>query len=155
MVQLIMEFRECLKIRIMWQPFLCTCDLGYSNCAMYLTLLQDHDGINLQLSVSHAGILVFQNSTRINLFSWAKIRKLCFKRKKFILKLHPDGSVNISSDYKFNVCSEICYDGQPASHYFSFCSLNPQFFSFEGVHTVKSSCSHSFPEFEQVVLCYD
>jgi len=56
--------------------------------------LQDHDGISLQLAVTHVGILVFQNTARINSFSWAKIRKLCFKRKKFVIKLHPDGVVS-------------------------------------------------------------
>jgi len=55
--------------------------------------MQDHDGIHLQLAVTHVGILVFQNTTKINSFSWAKIRKLCFKRKKFVIKLHPDGMV--------------------------------------------------------------
>lgn len=52
---------------------------------------QDHDGANLHLAVSHSGILVFQNYTKINSFSWAKIRKLCFKRKKFLVKLHSEG----------------------------------------------------------------
>ena len=55
--------------------------------------VQDHDGVHLQLAVSHVGIIVFQNIAKINLFSWAKIRKLCFKRKKFVIKLHPDGVV--------------------------------------------------------------
>jgi len=55
--------------------------------------VQDHDGIHLQLAVTHVGIIVFQNVTKINSFSWAKIRKLCFKRKKFVIKMHPDGVV--------------------------------------------------------------
>jgi len=55
--------------------------------------VQDHEGITLQLAVTHGGLVVFQNFTKINSFSWAKIRKLCFKRKKFIIKLHADGSV--------------------------------------------------------------
>lgn len=40
------------------------------------------------------GVLVFQNFTKINTFSWAKIRKLSFKRKKFLIKLHPEGYVS-------------------------------------------------------------
>ncbi|XP_059219695.1 FERM, ARHGEF and pleckstrin domain-containing protein 1 isoform X2 [Stomoxys calcitrans] len=51
----------------------------------------DHDGMPLNLSVAHMGIAVFQNLTRINTFSWAKIRKISFKRKRFLVKLHPEG----------------------------------------------------------------
>jgi hypothetical protein len=40
------------------------------------------------------GILVFQNYTKINTFSWAKIRKLSFRRKKFLVKLHPENDNN-------------------------------------------------------------
>jgi len=59
-------------------------------------LLQDHEGVALQLSVAHMGVLVFQNQTKINTFSWAKIRKLSFRRKKFLIKLHPEGCVSFS-----------------------------------------------------------
>ena len=41
------------------------------------------------------GVLVFQNYTKINTFSWAKIRKLSFKRKRFLTKLHPEGYVSV------------------------------------------------------------
>jgi hypothetical protein len=51
---------------------------------------RDHEGVQLNLAVAHMGILVFQNFTKINTFSWAKIRKLSFKRKKFLVKLHPE-----------------------------------------------------------------
>jgi FERM, RhoGEF and pleckstrin domain protein 2 len=51
---------------------------------------KDHEGVILNLAVAHMGILVFQNFTKINTFSWAKIRKLSFKRKKFLVKLHPE-----------------------------------------------------------------
>lgn len=51
---------------------------------------KDHEGVHLSLAVAHMGIVVFQNFTRINTFSWAKIRKLSFKRKKFLIKLHPE-----------------------------------------------------------------
>ena len=59
------------------------------------TLLQDHEGVPLNLAVAHLGVLVFQNCTKINTFSWAKIRKLSFKRKKFLIKLHPEGYVSL------------------------------------------------------------
>ena len=48
----------------------------------------------MNLSVAHMGVQVFQSMTRINTFSWAKIRKLSFKRKKFLIKLHPEGYVS-------------------------------------------------------------
>merc|ERR1719361_3202063 len=53
--------------------------------------VKDHEGVTLGLAVAHLGILVFQSSTKINTFSWAKVRKLSFKRKKFLIKLHPEG----------------------------------------------------------------
>ncbi|XP_063605248.1 FERM, ARHGEF and pleckstrin domain-containing protein 1-like isoform X3 [Penaeus indicus] len=52
---------------------------------------KDHEGVPLNLAVAHMGVLVFQNYTKINTFSWAKIRKLSFKRKRFLIKLHPEG----------------------------------------------------------------
>jgi FERM, RhoGEF and pleckstrin domain protein 2 len=57
---------------------------------------KDHEQVNLNLAVAHMGILVFQNITKINTFSWAKIRKLSFKRKKFLIKLQPEGYVRVS-----------------------------------------------------------
>lgn len=56
---------------------------------------KDHEGVPLNLAVAHMGISVFQGITRINTFSWAKIRKISFKRKKFLIKLHPEGHVRI------------------------------------------------------------
>ncbi|EDW34361.1 GL21623 [Drosophila persimilis] len=52
---------------------------------------KDVEGVPLNLAVAHMGITVFQNITRINTFSWAKIRKISFKRKRFLVKLHPEG----------------------------------------------------------------
>ena len=65
-----------------------------------MTLPQDHEGVPLNLAVAHLGVLVFQNCTKINTFSWAKIRKLSFKRKKFLIKLHPEGYVSIIRNCK-------------------------------------------------------
>ncbi|VDL87848.1 unnamed protein product [Schistocephalus solidus] len=54
---------------------------------------QGSDGMSLSLAVSHAGLLVFHETAKVNTFSWARIRKLSFKRKKFFIKLHPEGYV--------------------------------------------------------------
>uniref|UniRef100_A0A224X662 Moesin/ezrin/radixin homolog 1 n=1 Tax=Panstrongylus lignarius TaxID=156445 RepID=A0A224X662_9HEMI len=53
--------------------------------------VKDHEGVPLNLAVAHMGIVVFQNYTKIYTFSWAKVRKISFKRKRFLIKLHPDG----------------------------------------------------------------
>lgn len=62
---------------------------------------KDHEGISLHLAVAHVGIIVFQNYTKINSFSWAKIRKLCFQRKKYIIKLHTDGGAYNKNTVEF------------------------------------------------------
>ncbi|XP_051924543.1 FERM domain-containing protein 7 [Hippocampus zosterae] len=48
----------------------------------------DGEGARINLAVTHSGVLVFQGNAKINTFSWAKIRKLSFKRKHFLIKLH-------------------------------------------------------------------
>lgn len=55
---------------------------------------KDIEGVPLNLAVANMGIAVFQGITRINTFSWAKIRKISFKRKRFLVKLHPEGYVS-------------------------------------------------------------
>ncbi|KAM7301035.1 hypothetical protein ISCGN_016597 [Ixodes scapularis] len=73
-------------------------------CELYgirMTAAKDNDGLPLNLSVAHMGVIVFQNTTKINTFSWAKIRKLSFKRRKFLIKLHPEG---------YEVLSHTCRD---------------------------------------------
>ncbi|KAH6937983.1 hypothetical protein HPB50_006075 [Hyalomma asiaticum] len=63
-------------------------------CELYgvrLSPARDSEGLSLNLAVAHMGVMVFQGTTRINTFSWAKIRKLSFKRKRFLIKLHPEG----------------------------------------------------------------
>ena len=64
------------------------------NYNIVTSFIQDHEGVILSLAVAHLGILVFQQYTRINTFSWAKIRKLSFKRKRFLIKLHPETYVS-------------------------------------------------------------
>ncbi|XP_068599155.1 FERM, ARHGEF and pleckstrin domain-containing protein 2 [Brachionichthys hirsutus] len=50
----------------------------------------DREGTKIHLAVSHMGLQVFQGHTKINTFNWSKIRKLSFKRKRFLIKLHPE-----------------------------------------------------------------
>uniref|UniRef100_A0A5K3F785 FERM domain-containing protein n=1 Tax=Mesocestoides corti TaxID=53468 RepID=A0A5K3F785_MESCO len=50
---------------------------------------KDNGGILLNLGVTHAGLFLYQAKTKLNHFSWSKIRKLSFKRSKFLIKLHP------------------------------------------------------------------
>uniref|UniRef100_A0A671T1T3 FERM, ARHGEF and pleckstrin domain-containing protein 1 n=1 Tax=Sinocyclocheilus anshuiensis TaxID=1608454 RepID=A0A671T1T3_9TELE len=51
---------------------------------------KDREGTKLSLAVAHSGVLVFQGHTKINAFNWSKVRKLSFKRKRFLIKLRPD-----------------------------------------------------------------
>ncbi|XP_023281728.1 FERM, ARHGEF and pleckstrin domain-containing protein 2 isoform X3 [Seriola lalandi dorsalis] len=50
----------------------------------------DREGTKINLAVAHMGLQVFQGTTKINTFNWSKIRKLSFKRKRFLIKLHPE-----------------------------------------------------------------
>lgn len=38
--------------------------------------------------------LGFQCATKINTFNWSRVRKLSFKRKRFLIKLHPEVHVS-------------------------------------------------------------
>ncbi|EDO33626.1 predicted protein [Nematostella vectensis] len=51
---------------------------------------KDKDNVDLELAAANMGIIVFQSGSKINTLSWAKIRKLSFKRKRFLIKLHPE-----------------------------------------------------------------
>ncbi|XP_043984536.1 FERM, ARHGEF and pleckstrin domain-containing protein 2 isoform X2 [Gambusia affinis] len=50
----------------------------------------DREGTKINLTVAHMGLQVFQGNTKINTFNWSKIRKLSFKRKRFLIKLHQE-----------------------------------------------------------------
>lgn len=50
----------------------------------------DREDTKINLAVAHMGLQVFQGNTKINTFNWSKIRKLSFKRKRFLIKLHPE-----------------------------------------------------------------
>lgn len=58
----------------------------------------DREGTKINLAVSHMGLQVFQGNTKINTFNWSKIRKLSFKRKRFLIKLHPEVHVCINEE---------------------------------------------------------
>ncbi|CAL8124238.1 unnamed protein product [Orchesella dallaii] len=88
---------------------------------------RDEDGISLNLSVCHNGLLVFQNFTKINTFSWAKIRKLSFKRKRFILKLHPE----ISDGYYKDLVEFIFDSRNECKAYWKRCVEHHAFFRCE------------------------
>ncbi|XP_035495481.1 FERM, ARHGEF and pleckstrin domain-containing protein 1 isoform X1 [Scophthalmus maximus] len=70
---------------------------------------KDRDGTKLSLSVAHTGVLVFQGYTKINAFNWSKIRKLSFKRKRFLIKLRADPTQNAHHDtLEFAMASRDC-----------------------------------------------
>ncbi|XP_013883468.1 FERM, RhoGEF and pleckstrin domain-containing protein 2 isoform X2 [Austrofundulus limnaeus] len=50
----------------------------------------DREGTKINLAVAHMGLQVFQGNTKINTFNWSKIRKLSFKRKRFLIKLYTE-----------------------------------------------------------------
>ncbi|XP_057330953.1 uncharacterized protein LOC130671215 isoform X3 [Microplitis mediator] len=84
---------------------------------------KDHEGVPLNLAVAHMGIVVFQGYTKINTFSWAKIRKISFKRKRFLIKLHPEGY----GYYKDTV--EFFFDGRnECKNFWKKCVENHGFF---------------------------
>ncbi|KAM4611636.1 FERM domain-containing protein 7 [Polymixia lowei] len=70
-----------------------------------------HDGesMRINLAVTHSGVLVFQGNTKINTFSWAKIRKLSFKRKHFLIKLHDKVGPSCKDTVEFSMASrDVC-----------------------------------------------
>ncbi|XP_047210973.1 FERM, ARHGEF and pleckstrin domain-containing protein 1-like isoform X2 [Girardinichthys multiradiatus] len=70
---------------------------------------KDREGTKLSLTVAHTGVLVFQGYTKINAFNWSKIRKLSFKRKRFLIKLRADPTQNSHHDtLEFAMASRDC-----------------------------------------------
>ncbi|CAH1099390.1 unnamed protein product [Psylliodes chrysocephalus] len=89
---------------------------------------KDHENVPLNLAVAHMGIIVFQNYTKINTFSWAKIRKISFKRKRFLIKLHPEGY----GYYKDTV--EFFFEGRDeCKNFWKKCVENHGFFRLSAV----------------------
>uniref|UniRef100_A0A665T133 FERM, ARHGEF and pleckstrin domain-containing protein 1 n=1 Tax=Echeneis naucrates TaxID=173247 RepID=A0A665T133_ECHNA len=68
---------------------------------------KDREGTKLSLAVAHTGVLVFQGYTKINAFNWSKIRKLSFKRKRFLIKLRADPNAHHDT-LEFAMASRDC-----------------------------------------------
>ncbi|XP_023570931.1 FERM, ARHGEF and pleckstrin domain-containing protein 1 isoform X2 [Octodon degus] len=66
---------------------------------------KDREGTKINLAVANTGILVFQGFTKINAFNWAKVRKLSFKRKRFLIKLRPDVNSSYQDTLEFLMAS--------------------------------------------------
>lgn len=69
---------------------------------------KDREGTKLSLTVAHTGVLVFQGHTKINAFNWSKVRKLSFKRKRFLIKLRPDLNSSYQDTLEFLMPSRDC-----------------------------------------------
>ncbi|XP_049290239.1 tyrosine-protein phosphatase non-receptor type 4 isoform X1 [Anopheles funestus] len=67
--------------------------------------LQDSSGKELALGVSSLGLLVYQNGTRINTFSWSKVVKVSFKRKDFFIQLAREPSEHYDTLLGFSMGS--------------------------------------------------
>ncbi|CRL08683.1 CLUMA_CG021362, isoform A [Clunio marinus] len=65
----------------------------------------DSSGTEIQLGVSAIGLLVYQNSLRINTFSWSKMTKVSFKRKEFFIQLRREPSESYDTLLGFNMAS--------------------------------------------------
>lgn len=69
---------------------------------------KDREGTRLSLAVAHTGVLVFQGQNKINAFNWSKVRKLSFKRKRFLIKLRPDLNSSYQDTLEFLMASRDC-----------------------------------------------
>ncbi|XP_062998151.1 FERM domain-containing protein 7 [Elgaria multicarinata webbii] len=65
----------------------------------------DGEGTQITLAVTHMGVLVLRGNTKINTFNWSKIRKLSFKRKHFLIKLHANISALCKDTLEFTMAS--------------------------------------------------
>lgn len=51
--------------------------------------------------------ILIQGNTKINTFNWSKVRKLSFKRKRFLVKLHPEVCVSFTMIVGWSVLKKI------------------------------------------------
>ncbi|NXU50388.1 FRMD7 protein, partial [Turnix velox] len=65
----------------------------------------DGEGTHINLAVTHMGVLVLRGNMKINTFNWSKIRKLSFKRKHFLIKLHANISALCKDTLEFTMAS--------------------------------------------------
>ncbi|CAD5117044.1 DgyrCDS5868 [Dimorphilus gyrociliatus] len=61
---------------------------------LYTARVKDASQLEIQLGVTAAGLVVFQNNIKINTFAWSKIVKISFKRKQFFVKLRRDDAAD-------------------------------------------------------------
>jgi len=89
-------------------------ELNYLTCGKCLEMygvdlhnarLRDQSNLEIQLGVTSAGLVVFQNNIRINTFSWAKIIKISFKRKQFFIQLRREVNDNVENLIGFGMVS--------------------------------------------------
>lgn len=66
---------------------------------------KDSHGRSIQLGVTCIGLVVFQNSVKINTFSWSKIVKISFKRKQFFIQLRKELTESYDTLLGFNLAS--------------------------------------------------
>lgn len=52
-------------------------------------------------------IILIQGNTKINTFNWSKVRKLSFKRKRFLIKLHPEVCVSFATVTPLSVLKKL------------------------------------------------
>lgn len=64
---------------------------------------KDNTNKNIQLGVTHIGLVVFHNNIKINTFSWSKIMKISFKRKQFFIQLRREPSEDYDTLLGFNM----------------------------------------------------
>lgn len=64
---------------------------------------KDNANKDIELGVTHIGLVVFQNNIKINTFSWSKIMKISFKRKHFFIQLLREASENYDTLLGFNM----------------------------------------------------
>uniref|UniRef100_A0A8C6SQA7 FERM, ARHGEF and pleckstrin domain-containing protein 1 n=1 Tax=Neogobius melanostomus TaxID=47308 RepID=A0A8C6SQA7_9GOBI len=97
------------------QTALSTIGLSFTGVARRLEMYgirvhaaKDREGTRLSLAVAHTGVLVFQGQNKINAFNWSKVRKLSFKRKRFLIKLRPDLNSSYQDTLEFLMASRNC-----------------------------------------------
>nr|XP_023021973.1 tyrosine-protein phosphatase non-receptor type 4 [Leptinotarsa decemlineata] len=64
---------------------------------------KDNANKDIQLGVTHIGLVVFQNNVRVNSFSWSKIMKISFKRKQFFIQLRREITESYDTLLGFNM----------------------------------------------------
>ncbi|XP_070565918.1 tyrosine-protein phosphatase non-receptor type 4-like isoform X4 [Ptychodera flava] len=79
--------------------------LGLGSRALLNVDFADQSNIEIQLGVTSAGLVVFQNNMKINTFSWAKIVKISFKRRQFFIQLRRELSDTREHVIGFNMGS--------------------------------------------------